>query len=232
GGERLAEELVWGGGDGVGLAAQLSDAGEEPLRGGESYDRHLRDVLDLHSELAHAIAREVQVKLTPREEAELAGARTVDPLAYEWYLKGRYHWNRRSRVGLPKGVQCFQAAVAQDPPHAAPYPGLADCLTGLHSYCMAAPADGGAQAMAPALRALDLEPALAEAHASVGWVKTWYDYDFVGAEKEFERCIELNPRYATGHQWYAFYLSLMGRYEEAYAEVKRGIRLDPLSKVI
>ena len=230
--DTIVEGTVLRVGDRVRITAQLIDAREETHLWAESYDRHLRDVLDLHSELAHAIAREVQVKLTPREEAELAGARTVDPLAYEWYLKGRYHWNRRSRVGLPKGVQCFQAAIAQDPTYAAAYSGLADCLTGLHSYCMAAPADGGAQAMAPAMRALDLEPALAEAHASVGWVKTWYDYDFVGAEKEFERCIELNPRYATGRQWYAFYLSLMGRYEEAYTEVKRGIRLDPLSKVI
>jgi TolB-like protein len=230
--DTIVEGTVLRVGDRVRITAQLIDAQREAHLWAESYDRHLRDVLDLHSELAQAIAREVQVKLTPREEAELAQAHRVDPHAYEWYLKGRYHWNRRSRVGLPKGVQCFQAAIAKDPTYAAAYAGLADCLTGLHSYCLMAPADSGAQAKELATRALELEPGLGEAHASVGWVKTWYDYDFVGAEREFERCIELNPRYATGHQWYAFYLSLMGRYEEAYAEIKRALRLDPLSIVI
>jgi TolB-like protein len=230
--DTIVEGTVLRVGDRVRITAQLIDAQQEAHLWAERYDRSLRDVLDLHAELAQAIAREVQVKLTPREEAELAGAHPVDPVAYEWYLKGRYHWNRRSREGLPKGIQCFQAAIAHDPAYAAAYAGLADCLTGMHTYCMAAPADSGAQGRGLAIRALDLEPGLAEGHASVGWVKTWFDYDFVGAEREFERCIELNPRYATGHQWYAFFLSLMGRYEEAYAEIKRAIRLDPLSRVI
>jgi TolB-like protein/Tfp pilus assembly protein PilF len=230
--DTIVEGTVLRVGERVRITAQLIDAQREAHLWAESYDRHLRDILDLHSELAQAIAREVQVKLTPREETELTQAHRVDPRAYEWYLKGRYHWNRRSREGLPQGVKCFQAAIAEDPTYAAAYAGLADCLTGLHCYCLAGPADSGAQAKGPAIQALELQPGLGEAHASVGWVKMWYDYDFIGAEREFERCIELNPRYATGHQWYAFYLSMMGRYEEAYAAIKRALRLDPLSIVI
>jgi len=229
--DTIVEGTVLRVGERVRITAQLIDAQQEVHLWAESYDRNLRDVLDLHSELAQAIARGVQVKLTPREEAELAEAHPVHPAAYEWYLKGRYHWNRRNREGLPKGVQCFRAAIAQDPTYAAAHAGLADCLVGLHTYCLAAPADSVAHAKELAIRALDLDPGSAEAHASLGWCKTWYDYDFVGAEREFERCIELNFRYATGHQWYAFFLSNMGRYEEAYAEIKRAIRLDPLSRV-
>ncbi len=149
-------------GDRVRITAQLIDPMKETHLWAESYDRHLRDILDLHSELAQVIAREVQIKLTPREETELTQAHRVDPRAYEWCLKGRYHWNRRSREGLLQGVKCFQAAIAEDPTYAAAYAGLADCLTVLHCYCLAGPADSGAQAKGPAIRALELEPGLGE----------------------------------------------------------------------
>jgi TolB-like protein/Tfp pilus assembly protein PilF len=215
----------------VRITAQLIDPLKESHLWAESYERHLRDVLDLQSELARAIAREVQVKLTPQEQAQFAESHPVNPEAYEAYLKGRYHWNRRSREGLPKGVQYFQEAIAKDPAYAAAYAGLADCLSALSTYNFVAPDEGCGKAKNLALQALQMEPSLGEAHTSLAWIHTWYDYDFVAAEREFERSLELNPRYATAHQFFGFYLGMMGRYEEAYTEVKRTIRLDPLSNV-
>ena len=229
--DAIVEGTVLRAGHRVRITAQLVDPAKESHLWAESYERHLRDILDLQAEVAQAIAREIQVKLTPQEQAQLAQSHPVDPEAYEAYLKGRYHWNRRSREGLPKGVQYFQEAIAKDPAYAAAYAGLADCLSGLSNYNFVAPDEGCGKAKKLALQALELDPSLGEAHASLAWVHTWYDYDFVAAEREFERSLELNPRYATAHQFFGFYLGMMGRYEEAYTEIKRAIRLDPLSSV-
>src|SRR5437899_1341639 len=229
--DAIVEGTVLRAGDRVRITAQLIDPEKETHLWAESYQRHLRDVLDLHAELAQSIARQVQVKLTPQEQAQFAQSRPVNPEAYEAYLKGRYHWNRRSREELPKGVQYFQEAIAKDAGYATAYAGLADCLSGLSTYNFVAPVDGCGKAKKLALQALELDPSLGEAHASLAWVHTWYDYDFVAAEREFERSLELNPRYATAHQFFGFYLGMMGRYEEAYTEIKRAIRLDPLSSV-
>src|SRR5436305_1721673 len=133
-GDVIVEGTVLRAGDRVRITAQLIDPEKETHLWAESYQRHLRDVLDLHAELAQSIARQVQVKLTPQEQAQLAQSRPVNPEAYEAYLKGRYHWNRRSREGLPKGVQYFQEAMAKDAGYAAAYAGLADCLSGLSTY--------------------------------------------------------------------------------------------------
>jgi TolB-like protein/lipoprotein NlpI len=227
----IVEGTVLRSGERVRISAQLIEAETDTHLWAESYERTLRDILDLQAEVAQAIARQVQVKLTPQEQAQLAQSRPVNPEAYEAYLKGRYHWNRRSREGLPKGVQYFQEAIAKDTGYAAAYAGLADCLSGLSTYNFVAPVDGCGKAKKLALQALELDPSLGEAHASLAWVHTWYDYDFVAAEREFERSLELNPRYATAHQFFGFYLGMMGRYEEGYTEIKRAIRLDPLSTV-
>jgi tetratricopeptide (TPR) repeat protein len=182
--------------------------------------------------VAQAIAREVQVKLTPQERAHFEQVHPVDPEAYEAYLKGRYHWNRRSGVELPKAVRCFQQAIAKDPAYAAAYAGLADSLSTLGTWGFVPSNEGCAKAKGFALRALEIDPGLAEAHVSLAWATAWYDYDFLAAEREFERSIELNPRYPTAHYFFGFYLATMGRYEEGYTELKRAIRLDPLSSPI
>ncbi|HXN53005.1 MAG TPA: tetratricopeptide repeat protein [Candidatus Acidoferrum sp.] len=214
------------------ISAQLLHAPTDTHLWAESYDRDLRDVLTLQAELAQAIAREVQVKLTTQERANFAQAQPVDPEAYEAYLKGRYYWNRRSREALPKSVQSFQQAISRDPTYAAAYAGLADCLSTLGALGFVSPGEGCGKAKGLAVRALALEPDLPEAHASLAWATAWYDYDFVVAEREFERSIELNPRYATAHLWFGFYLGMMGRHEEGYTELKRAIRLDPLSSIV
>jgi TolB-like protein/Tfp pilus assembly protein PilF len=215
----------------VRITAQLIDAKAEAHLWAESYERDLRNVLALQADVARAIAREVQVKLTPQEDAQLAQLRPVDPEAYEAYLKGRYHWSRRTREGYGKAAHYFQQAIAKDPAFAVGYAGLADCLSGLGAFAFVAPADGCGKAKMVALEALEMDRSLAETHASLAWATMWYDYDFETAEREFERAIELNPRYVFAHSWFGYCLGLMGRFEEAVTELKRAIRLDPLSTV-
>ena len=214
------------------ISAQLVYAPEDQHLWAESYDRDLRDVLALQSELARAIANEIQVKLTPLDHARFGEAYPINPEAYELYLKGRYHWNRRSGEGLRHAVQYFQQAIAKDSTYAVAYAGLADCFSILGVTCLVSPDDGCRKAREVALRALELDPGLAETHASLAWATMWYDCNFVVAEREFERSIELNPRYATAHAWFGVSLAMMGRYEEAYTELQRAIRLDPHSSAI
>ena len=224
--DTIVEGTVLRVGHRVRITAQLIDAGKEAHLWAESYERHLRDVLHLQAEVAEAIAKQVQVKLTPQERADLAQTKSVNPEAYEAYLKGRYHWLRRSGEELPKAVRYFEQAIEIDRSYATAYAGLADSLSGLGVY-FAAPQQGCGKAKQLALRAIEMDPGLAEAHCSFAWATAWYDYDFCTAEREFERALELNPRYATAHLWYGFCLGAMGRYEESYAEFKRAIRLDP-----
>lgn len=228
----IVEGTVQRSGERLRISAQLLHAPTDTHLWAESYDRDLRDVLALQSEVAQAIAREIRIKLTPVDQARFAEARPVDPEAYEAYLKGRYHWNRRSGEGLKKGLQYFQQAVAKDPNYAAAYLGLADCLSVLGWTGFVAPDEGCGRAGGLTIQALEMDRGSGEAHASLGFATMLYDYDFATAEKEFERSIELSPRYATAHQWFGLYLALMARFEEGYTELKRAVRLDPHSLMI
>jgi adenylate cyclase len=223
----IIEGAVLRSGDRVRISAQLLDAHTDTHLWAESYDRDLRDVLALQSEVAQAIAREIRVKLTPVDQARFAEVRPVEPEAYEAYLKGRYHLNRRSTQAFPKAIQCFQHAMAKDSTYAAAYAGLADCLSVLGWWNFVSPDEGCGMAKRLALQALERDPSLAEAHASLAWATMLYDYDFVTAEREFERSLGLNARYAPAHYWFGLCLAWMGRYEEAYTELKRALRLDP-----
>jgi TolB-like protein/Tfp pilus assembly protein PilF len=223
--DAIIEGTVLRAGDRVRITAQLIDAAKESHLWVESYERDLRDVLSLQSEVAQAVAREVRVKLTPQEQAHIAQVRPVDPEAYEAYLKGRYHWNRRP--GIRKSIEYFEQAIAKDPTYAAAYAGLADCLSALTAW---GHVPGCVKAKELAARALELDHSSGEAHTSLAFAAL-YDYDFLTAEREFERSIELNPRYGTAHHLFGFYLGLMGRYEEAYTELQRAIRLDPRSSL-
>jgi TolB-like protein/Tfp pilus assembly protein PilF len=229
--EAIVEGAVLRSSERVRISVQLIDARNDSHLWAENYDRNLRDVLGLHSEVSQAIAREVRVKLTPEEEARFAQVHPIDPAAYEAYLKGRYHWNRRNAGELPRAMQCFEDAIARDPGYAAAYAGLADSLTTIAAWSFAPPRENCEKAKALALQAMQMDPALAEPHVSVGWIHAWYDFDFPAAEREFERALELNPRYPTAHYWFGYFLALMGRHEEAYTEIVRAIRLDPLSPV-
>jgi TolB-like protein/Tfp pilus assembly protein PilF len=229
GADGIVEGTVLRSGKRVRISVQLINASTDTHMWAESYERDLRDILGLQAELAQAIAREVQVKLTPREQTHLGQVHPVVPEAYEAYLKGRYHWNQRSGNSLPKATQYFQEAIASDAAYADAYSGLADCLSVLSFWGLVPPDEGCGKAKGLAEKALELEGGLAEAHASLAFATMFYDYDFVTAERQFERCIELNPRSGTARQWFGLSLGFMGRYEEGFTELKRAIRLDPHS---
>jgi len=213
------------------ISARLVDARTDSHLWAEVYDRDLRDVLALQSEVTQAIVREIQVKLTPKEQAKLARVRLVDPEAYEAYLKGRYHWNKRSGPGIRKGVGYFQQAIEKDPTYAAAYAGLADSAGIAGLWAFVPPEHGCGRAKAAARKSLEIEES-AEAHASLGWAIIHYDFDTVSAEKEFQRAIELDPRYPSAHQWYAHYFGYMNRWDQALQEATRALQLDPLSLII
>ena len=228
---KIIEGTVQRSGGRVRVTAQLVEASTDTHVWADSYERDLRDVLSLQSELVRAIVKEVQIKLTPQEQAHLARANRVDPEAYDAYLQGRYYVQRRGDA-LRKGVQCFEHAIEKDPTYAAAYAGLADCLSLLGWWAFVPPLEGCGRAREVALKALQLDETLGEAHASLAWATVHYDYDFALAEKEYRTSIELNSRYATGHQWFGLYLTMIGRHEEGFQELKTGIRLDPFVPII
>jgi TolB-like protein/Flp pilus assembly protein TadD len=223
----VVEGTVLRSGKRVRISAQLIHAPTDTHMWAECYEYDLRDVLRLQAEVAQAIVREIQLKLTPQEQAHFAQAHPVDPQAYEACLKGRYHWNMRSREGHGKAVQYFQQAITRDPGCAAAYAGLADAQSIMGLWSLVPPEEGCGKAKGLALQALEIDGSLAEAHTSLAWAILHFDFDFLTAEREFERSIELNPRSAVAHQWFGMSLGLMGRYEEGYTELKRALRLDP-----
>ena len=230
--DTIVEGTVLRAGNRVRITAQLIDAAKESHLWAESYERDLKDVLDLQSEIAQAIARQVQVKLTPQEEAQLVKARPVDREAYEAYLKGRYLWNRRSGEGLERAARYFQQAVAKDPNYAAAYVGLADCANIAGFYCFVPPEEGCGKGSILAKKALTMDASLSESHASLGWALLFYDFDFLGAEREFRLALELNPENATVVTWYATCLGCMGRFDQSISGALRAVRLDPLSATV
>src|SRR5204863_8928915 len=201
--DAIVEGTVLRAGDRVRITAQLIDAPRESHLWAESYERDLRDVLSLQTEVAQAIARQIRIKLTPIDEARLGAAPAVKPEAYESYLKGRYHWN--GHHGIRKAIPFFEEAIGIDPTYASAYAGLADCYSALMAWGQVSPNDGCVKAKVLALKALALDGTLAQAHTSLA-LATMYEYDFSGAEREFERAIELNSKYATAHHFFGYYL--------------------------
>jgi serine/threonine protein kinase/TolB-like protein len=216
-------------GDRVRITAQLIQAEQERHLWAESYERDLRDILALQSEVARAIAGEIKVKLTPQEQTRLASARPVNPEAHEWYLKGRFLWERRTPEALKKSIEYFQQALEKDPGYATAYAGLADSYDVLASNGILLPKEVYPRARAAALKALELDNTLADPHAALGMVIYDYDWDYPAAEREFQRALELNPHCANAHHWYGFLLLTMGRLDEAMAAIKRARQLDPLA---
>ena len=232
--DTIVEESVLRSGDRVRITAQLIDAATERHLWAESYERDLRDVLKLQSEVAGAIAREIKIKLSPQEQASLANTPRVDPEAYQAYLKGRFYWSKRSGQGFRKGIGFFEEAIARDPSYALAYAGLADChaLLAAVGHAGTATQEAVSKAAEAARKAIELDDSLSEAHTSLGFLKFRFDWDWAGAEREFQRAIALQPGYATAHQWYAMCLRILGRTQEALTEMRRALALDPLSLTI
>jgi len=227
--DAIIEGTVLRSGERVRISVQLIDAHRDTHLWAQNYDRDLRDILALHAEVAQAVAREVQVKLTPHDYANFAHAHPVNPEAYEAYLKGRYSWCQRP-VRLQEAIQNFQKAIAEEPSYSPPYSGLADCLSALGAFALVPVSEGFMKAKELALKALEIDQSSAEAHTALAYA-TMYHYEFVAAEGEFQRAIELNPRYSPAHHFFGWYLCIMDRYEEAYTEIQRAIRLDPLQSL-
>jgi TolB-like protein/Tfp pilus assembly protein PilF len=216
----------------VRITAQLIEAATDRHLWADNFDRELRDILALHSDVARAIANEIKIKLTLQEQARLVRPRPVDAEAYQLYLRGRYHWNQRTQEGFQKGLEFFEQALERDPTYPLAYAGLADSYNLLANYFFLPPQEAFPRAKAAAIKALEIDDTLAEAHTSLAFARHHYDWDWSGAEGEYKRALELNPGYATAHQWYAEYLTTVGRHEEAIAEIRRAQELDPLSLVI
>jgi TolB-like protein/DNA-binding winged helix-turn-helix (wHTH) protein len=232
--DAIVEGTVERAGDRVRIRAQLVLARSDQQLWAASYDRDLRDVLLLQTEVAQKIADEIQVALGHKRGAPpaLAAGRLANYEAYDQYLKGRYFWNQRTPEGFEKAIACFQKAIKDDPDLAEAHSGLADSYAMMSGYGLVSPDQYMPKARAAALRALEIDPSLAEAHTSLAIVAENYDWDWKTADKEFRRAIELNPSYATARQWYAEYLVFAGRFDEAVAESDRARQLDPLSLII
>ena len=230
--DALVEGSVIRSGKHVRVTAQLIDVATDRHLWAESYDRDLGDVLTLQKQVAGVIASAIRVTLTPGERAELATLQPTNPDAYLAYIEGRYHWNQRTEAALNSGIESFKAALAVDPSYAEAYAGIADCYTALGYGSYLPPKIAFENARASAQQSIALNPNIADAHASLAYVKLYYDWDFAGAQEEFQRAILLNPNSVTAHDWYSVYLTAMERFDEAQKEIARAQELDPLAAAI
>jgi TolB-like protein/DNA-binding winged helix-turn-helix (wHTH) protein/Flp pilus assembly protein TadD len=232
--DAVVEGTVLRSGDQVRITAQLIEASTDKHLWSQSYEGELRDTLALQNRVATAIADQIRINLTPQEQAALKNVKVVNPEAYESYLKGRYFWNKRTADGLKVALAYFKQTIEEDPKYAQAYSGLADtyALLGDWQYAVMTPKEAFPQAKTAAIKALELDSTLGEAHNSLAFVLDGFDWDFDSAGKEFQRAIELSPGYATAHHWYAWHLSLLGRYDQAIAEMRKAQSLDPLSLII
>jgi serine/threonine-protein kinase len=227
--DALIEGSVMRSGSRIRITAQLIYAPSDKHLWGESYERDLSDVLVLQSEVARAIAHEINIKLTPQDQTRLATARPVNSEAYELYLKGRYYWNKMSGVAVTQAAVYFSKAIALDGSYAPVYVGLADCYVRQADLGNLPPNEAYGRARAATLRALEIDNGLAEAHASLAVIRADYDWDWAGAETEFQRALELDPKHANAHRWHAVFLAKLGRFKEAFSEIEIAKELDPLS---
>jgi serine/threonine protein kinase/tetratricopeptide (TPR) repeat protein len=219
-------------GDDVIVSAELIDLRDNKQLWGEKYQRKMADLLTVQSEIAREITNNLRPRLSGEEQTRASHRPTDNSEAYQLYLKGRFHWNKRNPDDFRKAIAFFEQAINKDPNYALAYAGLADSHSLMSAYGGVSPKDSMPQAKSAALKALSLDDKLAEAHAALGQIIVYYDLDFYGAEREYQRAIQLNPNYATAHQWRAENLSALGRHDEAFAEIRRALELDPLSIII
>jgi TolB-like protein len=211
------------------VTAQLVNVADGYHAWSERYDRDLEDVFEIQDDIAGAIVEALAPRLVEEKGKPVVPKRTEDAEAYNLYLKGRYHWNRRTRQGIKKAIGYFRQAIDKDPTFALPHAGLADSYLLLEDLPSK---EAAPKARAAALKALELDDTIAEAHTSLAWVMIGYDHDFAGGEEEIKKALQLNPSYATTHHWYALYLAATGRIDEALKEIHRAQELDPLSLII
>jgi TolB-like protein len=212
--------------------AELIDVANESQLWGEQYNRKPSDIFEVQEEISKEISQKLLLKLSGAEKKRLTKRHTHDPEAYRHYLKGRFYWNKRTEDSLRKGIEHFRQAIEVDPDYAQAYAGLADSYILLGAYGAHAPDDVMPKAKAAAVKALELDESLSEAHNSLAYIHCVYEWNWSASEKEFKKAIKLNPKYATAHHWYAFKLAAMGRHKDAIAEIKFARELDPLALII
>jgi eukaryotic-like serine/threonine-protein kinase len=216
----------------ISVAVELVNVRDHSHIWGDQYQRSSADVLALQDEITQEISHQLRVTLTGKEEKLLAQAPTRNSDAYELYLKGRFHWNKRSREGFESAISCFHQAIEKDPGFALAYVGLAECYSVMSVYYMLPPSEASARARTAVKKALDLDPALPEALVIMAVLSSEYDWEWEKGVESYKRALELNPNYATAHQWYGETLAAMGRVDEAIAQLRKAQELDPLSPII
>jgi TolB-like protein/Flp pilus assembly protein TadD len=229
--EAVVEGTVLRFGDRVQVRVQLIRAQNDQHLWSETYDYDLRDVLALQSEVARAVAREIQIKITPDEQARLTNTRSVNRKAYDDYLLGIYHWNRRSATDLHKAIDDFQSAIREDETYAPAYAALADCYIVLAGPFSEDPRENFPKAKAYVTKALEIDGTLAQAHTVLASILN-YEWETRSAEQEYKRAIELDAGNSMAHARYARFLSQEGRFEESVVESKRALESDPVSLII
>ncbi len=215
--------------DGVMIKWELVDVQNNRQLAFKSYQQTSADIQALQNQIAHDVSERLHLNLTNADQTQLAKSHTQSGAAYEAYLKGRYHWNKRTDEGFKQAAKFFGEAIDKDPTYALAYTGLADCYTLRSDYGFMPTTEGYALAKGFAMLALKYDDSLAEAHTSMASIKAVTDWDWQGAENEYRRAIELNPNYATAHHWYAVQLLLEGKLDQAFVQIKQAQQLDPLS---
>ena len=226
----ILEGSVRKAGQRVRIVVHLVEPGSEKHLWGDTFDRQLTDIFEVQSEVAQQITGALSLALSPEEKQRVEKKATSDVDAYNLYLLGRFHANKWAEADVLKAIECFQGAIAKDPGYAVAYAGLADAYELLSiGFSSKPPVVYLAQAKAMALKALEMDDSLAEAHTSLAYARWLGDLDWPGAEREFKRAIELKTSYVMAHEWYAEYLAALGRHDEAFVEIKRAQQLDPLA---
>ncbi len=216
-------------GDQLSLNLELIDAQTENVIWTDQYDRKSSDLVSLQNEIARDVSSKLKTKLSGADEQKIAKTYTTNAEAYKLYLQGRFYWNKREEKDFRKAVEYYNQSVALDPKYALAYSGLADSYALLATFGFMPPAEGVPKAREFANRALSLDASMAEPHTTLAYLSLTYDYDFAASEPEFRRAIELNPNYATAHQWFGEMLLNAGRFDEASVEYHRALELEPLS---
>jgi len=219
-------------GDVLRIEAELVDATNGAELWGEKFDRQVSDVSTIEEQIANDISDGLRLRLSGEEKRRLTKDSTRNAEAYQLYLNGRFHWNKRTEEELNKAIEYFKQSIEKDPNYALAYVGLADAYLVLPQYAGMAPSVAAPRTKEALTRALEIDRDLAEAHASLGLMKAQFEWDWAGAEKEYRRASELNSNYATTHHWYAFFLCEMKRNDEAIKESRLAQKLDPLSPII
>jgi len=214
------------------VRAELMDVATGAQLWGGQCKRKAEDVFALQDDLSREISEKLRLQLTGDEKPRLTKRYTEDAEAYRLYLKGRYHWNKRTPDGVQKAIEYFQQAVEKDPAYSLAYAGLADTYAYLSFFNVIPSRQAMPKAKAAAAKALEIDHDLAEAHVSLGYISFTYEWDWLAAGEHFEQALALNPAYSRAHTFYAFYLSSLGRSEEALAVAKRALDLDPASPAV